>query len=587
MTKFTKTFFVGVSVALLSVCLLWAQTRIQQPTNPQTGYSAGVSYSSGGNPTTFLFNGDVNVVTDQGADLGPIVRVYDGINAAWDVIGGEFGVGEFITFEGATQDAFDTILTVEDPTVGTGTFHLPDNAAAADTYAIVFSLLDTNALAVASSIWFDTDQIIFEGTDVDTEEIILTVEDPTVGDSTYRLNDNGFADIYPVMFSNYADNSWDTTNSVWGVTNGIHFEGLTADDWENSLQSDDPTVADAVFDLPNNANAGPFNLMFSTLDTNALQVANSVWGVSNGLVFEGAGLDAFETTLTATDPTVGVQSYALPDMQQIVTAKLLHVGPSAEPAFGTEVVDNVYADTMYHPVHEKVWFRQAPPVVYTATSGGACSTTGNPNWFMTSGEMFEMDQKGDTTCNLTWAAADGIGPVTDAAANEGHEIGQGITAAAEVSFIAQTDGPFYLRVCWEIATVANTDQVYIGWRSVENYQDANMQGYADYALLGYGDLADGGPGDWYTRTLEAANVVNTDVLVANDVLDGETTCAEVRVDVAGAVTYEIDGAEPDAVVAFTLDAVTVVPMFWYLTDVTAADALIEIVYWEVGVGIGS
>ena len=43
----------------------------------------------------------------------------------------------------------------------------------------------------------------------------------------------------------------------------------------------------------------------TTLVTNEVDVANSVWGASNGLVFEGAtgGADTFETTLTLVDPT--------------------------------------------------------------------------------------------------------------------------------------------------------------------------------------------------------------------------------------------------------------------------------------------
>jgi hypothetical protein len=254
MTKFTKTFFVGVSVAMLSVVLLWAQTRIQRPVNPQTGYSAGVSYSSGGNVATQLFNGEVMILTDQGTDAGPLFRMYDGINLAWQHVAAEFGAGDTtITFEGATADAF---------------------------------------------------------------EIILSVEDATVGDSNYRLMDNAFADIYPVMFSNFATNSWDTANSVWGTINGLHFEGATANDWELSLSSDDPLLRDQFFDLPNNDAGGAaqsYNLMFSVLDTNALDVASSIWFEANDIWFEGTTANAFEIVLTAEDSTVGVDSYLFMD----------------------------------------------------------------------------------------------------------------------------------------------------------------------------------------------------------------------------------------------------------------------------------
>ena len=42
----------------------------------------------------------------------------------------------------------------------------------------------------------------------------------------------------------------------------------------------------------------------TTLTTNAVDVVNSVWGVSNGINFEGATADAFELTITVGDPTV-------------------------------------------------------------------------------------------------------------------------------------------------------------------------------------------------------------------------------------------------------------------------------------------
>jgi len=41
----------------------------------------------------------------------------------------------------------------------------------------------------------------------------------------------------------------------------------------------------------------------STLGSNAVDAANSVWAVSNGLRFEGATADAHETTITPVDPT--------------------------------------------------------------------------------------------------------------------------------------------------------------------------------------------------------------------------------------------------------------------------------------------
>lgn len=53
--------------------------------------------------------------------------------------------------------------------------------------------------------------------------------------------------------------------------------------------------------------------MPSTLVTNAVGVANSVWGGTNQLIFEGATANVFEAVITATDPTVANDTYTLPD----------------------------------------------------------------------------------------------------------------------------------------------------------------------------------------------------------------------------------------------------------------------------------
>jgi len=57
------------------------------------------------------------------------------------------------------------------------------------------------------------------------------------------------------------------------------------------------------------ANVAPF---VSTLTTNAPDAANSIWGISNKLQFEGATADAYETSVTPADPTAD-RTITLPD----------------------------------------------------------------------------------------------------------------------------------------------------------------------------------------------------------------------------------------------------------------------------------
>ena len=80
------------------------------------------------------------------------------------------------------------------------------------------------------------------------------------------------------------------------------FEGTTDDAYETTFTVGDPT-ADRTFTLPDTT-SGAF--LTSTLTTNAVDIANAVWGISNGLVFEGATADAFEITIAPADVTADV-----------------------------------------------------------------------------------------------------------------------------------------------------------------------------------------------------------------------------------------------------------------------------------------
>lgn len=100
---------------------------------------------------------------------------------------------------------------------------------------------------------------------------------------------------YYFNFNNYLDTSALTALGVLSGASPLICEGATADAFETTIAVTDPT-ADRTVTLPD-ASGVPI------LSAAIPDAANAVSGVSNGVVFEGATADAHETTLTVTDPT--------------------------------------------------------------------------------------------------------------------------------------------------------------------------------------------------------------------------------------------------------------------------------------------
>lgn len=219
----------------------------------------------------------------------------DAANSIW-------GVSNGMAFEGATANAHElTVSPQSDPTADV-TVSVPSLTAG----ALMLSALTSNDVDVANSIWGVSNGLAFEGATADAFELTLSPAD--VGaDATATLPN--MAASYAVFASLLTTNAADIVNSVWGVSNGIAFEGATADAFELTLAPAN-VAADATATLPDNG--ASYAVIGSLLTTNAADVANSVWGVSAGLNFEGSAADTSEGTLTATNPTAD-RTYTLPD----------------------------------------------------------------------------------------------------------------------------------------------------------------------------------------------------------------------------------------------------------------------------------
>ena len=129
-----------------------------------------------------------------------------------------------------------------------------------------------------------------------------------------------------------------------GQASPFLFEGTTDDEFETTFTVTNPT-ADRTFTFPNAA-SGTF--LLSSLLTNGIDVANSVWGTSNNLAFEGATADGFETFFTPVDPTAD-RTFTLPNASGTVTIQTQE----------TVVLTNVDLDTVDNSVAANICETQA------------------------------------------------------------------------------------------------------------------------------------------------------------------------------------------------------------------------------------
>ncbi len=150
------------------------------------------------------------------------------------------------------------------------------------------------AIDAAGAIWTGSNYVRFEGATADTYETSIYPREPTADRTIYLPDYSG-----DLIVSTLAGNAPDVADSIWGISGGLSWEGTTANTYETTLYVRDPT-ADNNFYLPN-ASSG--DIMVSALSGNAPNAANSIWGASNALVFEGATANAYETSLTVADPT--------------------------------------------------------------------------------------------------------------------------------------------------------------------------------------------------------------------------------------------------------------------------------------------
>jgi hypothetical protein len=183
-----------------------------------------------------------------------------------------------------------------------------------DTTSAGFTVTLPSLASVAQSGQSMAIKVIKTDSSVNVLTIAPATGDTVGGESTRKIiNQNGY-----VVLSSAGGKNWDvafespyvvedhaagTSNlGTQGYNASIIFEGATADAYETTFGVVDPT-ADGSLLIPALATGTTQYTMVTALATNIADAANSVTGASNGLLFEGATADAYETTLTPADAT--------------------------------------------------------------------------------------------------------------------------------------------------------------------------------------------------------------------------------------------------------------------------------------------
>ena len=208
--------------------------------------------------------------------------------------------GRTMTFEGATDDAFETTLTFAEPTADRthtlpdagGSILLTDNADTSTdktftTPTITSPVLNTG---VSGTAVLDEDNMASDSaTKVATQQSIKAYVDNQI-DADMDVNITSDSGSIAIVMDSETLTIAGGTNITTAATGNTVTVTLSS---SVATTSGSETLTNKTFTSP-------------TLNTHTFSSGTSTSGMSigaNGIVFEGATADAHETTLTAVDPT--------------------------------------------------------------------------------------------------------------------------------------------------------------------------------------------------------------------------------------------------------------------------------------------
>ena len=259
--------------------------------------------------------GDISSLTGASGVIASSTDIVEAIVAMnTEVTGIKTGATTFesqITFEGSTDDAYETTLAVTDPTAdrtitfpdASGTLVITDAVQTLENKTLTnptinggtFSGSFTGTQDLTGLVMSGASPLVFEGATADAYETTLAFTDPTADrvltmpDATDTLVGKATTDTFTNKTVDLGSNT--LTGSLAEFNSALQsatFVSLTGTETLENKTLTNPTI-----------NGGTFSGSF----TGTQNLSGVVMSGSSPLVFEGATDDAYETTLAFVDPT--------------------------------------------------------------------------------------------------------------------------------------------------------------------------------------------------------------------------------------------------------------------------------------------